>query len=80
MKKLSHFAHNTFSSEVDTIHNKMGKNEHANTEDNENILSVFSSYSRPFGKDNMRLLSPKEKAAAQMYILDNCDEVSPYIE
>jgi len=58
----------------------MGRNENTNTEDNENILSVFSSYSRPFGKGNMRLLTPKEKAAAQMYILDNCDEVSPYIE
>lgn len=49
-------------------------------EEKNNILPVFCSSARPFEKAKECLMTRKEKEAAERYILDNCDEVSTFIE
>ncbi|XP_057781987.1 uncharacterized protein LOC131000215 isoform X1 [Salvia miltiorrhiza] len=40
------------------------------------MLSVFKYVGRPFGKMTTRFLEPKEHAAAHLYVLNNCTEVT----
>lgn len=48
--------------------------------DDENLISIFRQYGRPFGKRTKRYLRDDEYKAAAVYVLLNCDEVSPYFE
>lgn len=47
-----------------------------NTEDEPELLDVFKYAGRPFSEKKTRFLTSKEYAAAHLYILNNCAEVS----
>lgn len=45
-----------------------------------NILPIFDTRGRTFGKECPRLLTTKEWEEVHFYVLNNCDEVQPFIE
>ena len=49
-------------------------------EEQNDILSIFCSSARPFGKAKERLLNRSKKDAVELYVLDNCNEVKSFVE
>lgn len=45
-------------------------------DNNTDVLSIFKNHGRPFGKTSTRFLDAKEYAAAHLYVLLNCVEVT----
>ena len=62
------------------MHNQVQRNDDMGVEEQNDILSIFCSSARPFGKTKERLLTRNEKDATELYVLDNCNEVSPFVE
>ncbi|KAG8366038.1 hypothetical protein BUALT_Bualt17G0034500 [Buddleja alternifolia] len=59
----------------------IGRNDNVNQVESSSRLSVFKCLGRPFSpKDPNRTLSPPEKAAATIYIILNCPEISEYVD
>lgn len=79
-EEVATFCSRYFSSEVETMHNRAQRNDDLGDEEQDDIFSIFCSSVRPFGKAKERLLTQKEKDAAELYVLDNCQEVEPFVE
>lgn len=60
----------------DEYHNR---NNVASTNIDSNLISVFSNIVRPLGKAITKRLDDLLFTKAQLYILNNCDEVAPYM-
>lgn len=43
-------------------------------------ISIFNRPGRPYGKCRSRFLNDEEMKAVTSYVLNNCDEVQPYIK
>lgn len=69
-EEITTFCSRYFRDELDTIHNRLQRNEVVGNVEDEK-LSIFQSDARPFGKGKRRLLLDKERNAAELYILDN---------
>ena len=79
-EEIATFCSTYFSSDVGTIHNRVQRNDDIGVEEQNDILFMFYSSTRPFGKTKEHILTRNEKDAAELYVLDNCDEISPYVE
>ena len=56
-EEVATFCSRYFSPEVDTMHNRAQRNDDMVVEEQKNILSVFCSSARPFGKAKECLLT-----------------------
>ncbi|KAL9451247.1 hypothetical protein AB3S75_012909 [Citrus x aurantiifolia] len=65
------------------IETKFNRDGHINDEtqegQNNNRLSVFAQKACPFGGKNFLELSQQQHEAAHWYILNNCEELQPYL-
>ncbi|KAG8375382.1 hypothetical protein BUALT_Bualt10G0094200 [Buddleja alternifolia] len=81
IEETSTFCSHFFAPEVVTRSRTIGRNDNVNQVESSSRLSVFKCLGRPFSpKDPNRTLSPPEKAAATIYIILNCPEISEYVD
>jgi hypothetical protein len=64
------------SSDVDTIHNKTGRN--FDDGGYEDVLPIFCMAGRPIGGPKVEILDFDILAKAHSYVLFNCDEVDAF--
>ena len=79
-KEIATFCSTYFSSKVGTIHNRVQRNDDKGVEEQNDIFFIFYFSTRPFGKTKECILTRNEKDATELYVLDNCDEVLPYVK
>lgn len=79
-KVIATFSSKYFSSKVETIHNQVQRNDDMGIKEQNNIFSVFCSSARPFGKTKEHLLIQNEKDVVELYVFDNYDKISPFVE
>lgn len=63
---------------IETRFNRVHRNDDGGPRSEE--LSVFSQQAQPFGAIERVELSQQEKEIAHWYILNNCQEVQPFLE
>jgi hypothetical protein len=68
-----------YLSGIETKFNREERN-YDGGKDNDRELSIFSTSARPFGASKYETLSEQEFKKIQWYILNNCDEVEPYLQ
>ena len=73
------FCSKYFSLVVEMMYNHEQRNDDMGVEIQNGVLFVFCSSARPFGKAKERPMTKKEKEAAEIYILDNCDEMKSHL-
>lgn len=64
---------------VETKFNRTSRNYDGAEPVREGYLSVFSKGIRPFGNPQGKTLTRKERELVHSYILNNCDELQPYL-
>ncbi|XP_058729647.1 uncharacterized protein LOC131601773 isoform X2 [Vicia villosa] len=80
-QETSHFCSYYFESHVQTLRNKVGRNDDGVQDDVvPQTFSIFNHYGRSAGFCKSRYLDDRELKAAHLHILLNCEEVQPYIE
>lgn len=80
-QETSHFCSYYFESHVQSLRNKVGRNDDGGqVEVGQQTLSIFNQSGRSAGTSKSRYLSDRELAAAHLHILLNCEEVQPYLE
>lgn len=71
---------------MDDVETKFNKQDRIYDDDGDDDISstdclpIFGIRGRAFGKENPRLLSTKEWEEIHYYVLNNCEEVQPFIE
>ena len=81
MQEISHFCSYYFESHVQTMRNKVSRNDDGG--ENEKVdqtLTIFNHPSRYSGTSSRRYLNKKELEAALLHVLLNCEEVQPLIK
>ncbi|XP_039138806.1 uncharacterized protein LOC120276140 [Dioscorea cayenensis subsp. rotundata] len=68
-----------YLSGIETKFNREERNYDGLKNMNDRQLSIFSTTVRPFGASKFNILSEQEFKMIQWYILNNCDEVEPYL-
>ena len=79
-EEVATFCSRYFSPEVDTMHTQAQRNDDMVVEEQNDILSVFCSSACPFRRAKEHLLTQSENDTIELYVLDNCDEVKPFVE
>lgn len=69
-----------FLTSVDTIWNRVGRNEDLHTEQVNSGLPIFQKIGRYLGAPVYASLDAKDKDLAHLYVLINCEEVKQYLE
>ena len=83
VEEASSFCAYYFESHVSTRHRRVPRNDDGGVVEDQEIegnLSIFKYPGRPIGQSKKRLLTKDERNAAHLYILLNCEEVSPFIK
>ena len=65
---------------IETKFNRPGRNEEFQVVGSDVKFRIFSENSRVLGKSTFRILTDDEWEQARLYVLNNCDEVVPFIE
>lgn len=65
---------------VETKFNRLGRNENCDDVESNGKLPYFEQNGRALGKDTLRDLTDEEWEQARLYVLNNCDEIVPFIE
>lgn len=79
-QETSHFISYYFESHVQSLRNRVGRNDDGGQDEGRQILSIFNHHGRSAGACKSRYLTDRELRAAHLHILLNCEEVQPYIE
>ncbi|XP_021603851.1 uncharacterized protein LOC110608873 [Manihot esculenta] len=83
VEEASSFCAYYFESHVSTRHRRVPRNDDGGVVEDQEIegnLSIFKYPGRPIGQSKKRILTKDERNAAHLYILLNCEEVSPFIK
>lgn len=65
---------------IETHFNRPERNSDFVETQSSTTISVFRQLARPFGRKKSIYLTPTERDKLYWYILNNCQEVQPYIE
>lgn len=79
-QETSHFCSYYFDSHVQSMRNRVGRNDDGAQNDVQQTLSIFNHSGRSAGSCTSRYLKDREFAAAHLHVLLNCEEVQPYIQ
>jgi hypothetical protein len=80
-QETSHFCSYYFESHVQSLRNRVGRNDDGGQDDIvQHTLSIFNHSGRFAGNRKSRYLDDRELDAAHLHILLNCEEVQPFIE
>ncbi|KAK7278760.1 hypothetical protein RJT34_23796 [Clitoria ternatea] len=80
-QETSYFCSYYFESHVESMRNKVGRNDDGGENDTiQQTLSIFNHSGRSGGTCKARYLNDRELDAAHLHILLNCVEVQPYIQ
>ena len=77
-KETSFFCSYYFEPHVRSRRTRVGRNDDGGESSVQHTLSVFNQPGRAAGKSKPHWLSEREKHAAHLHILINCDEVQPF--
>lgn len=82
MEETSSFCSYYFEEHVGTKARNVPRNDDVGCDENDqaDVIPLFKQPGRAFGKKKKRYLDDREYKAARLYVLLNCDEVSPFIE
>ncbi|XP_022875733.1 uncharacterized protein LOC111394201 [Olea europaea var. sylvestris] len=82
VEETSTFCSLYFEQNIETRLNHVPRNDDGGFLDPKGCLSIFSTPERPLGTQhsNFRLMTDKEFKAASLYVLLNCQEVTPFVE
>ncbi|CAM8999989.1 unnamed protein product [Rhodiola kirilowii] len=64
---------------VETHFNREERNSDGHVAEQIGRLSIFEIHGRPLGASNARVLTEEELDMAHFYVLENCDELIPYV-
>nr|GEY43959.1 hypothetical protein [Tanacetum cinerariifolium] len=80
IEEISNFCTHYFESHVETNSRRVGRNDDdGNLNPNTFSLSIFNQSGRPSGTCKRRYLDDDEYAVATFYVLQNCEEMQPFI-
>nr|GEY53626.1 hypothetical protein [Tanacetum cinerariifolium]GEY53634.1 hypothetical protein [Tanacetum cinerariifolium] len=80
LEEISNFRTRYFESHVETDSRRVGRNDDGgNLNPNRFSLSIFNHPGRPSGTCKQCYLDDDEYAVATFYVLQNCDEMQPFI-
>jgi len=78
--ETSYFLSYFFELLVQSLRNRVGRNDDGGQDEGQIILSIFNHHGRSAGACKSRYLTDRELRDAHLHILLNCEEVQSYIE
>lgn len=80
IEETTTFCSHYFEENVECRRTRVPRNDDGGASLHQPPLSIFNYPGRPSGESRTRFLSDPEMVAATKYVLQNCDEVQPFIK